>query len=325
MTLRGLAVIGLVALASVGGRPVAGAPPGPGGGAMLPNLAPLPPFDVSVGPGDAPAEAVPHTLWGVPLTEPPGPALRFSTTVQNRGAYSLDLRALPAPDVVGTDVYAVALSQCVRFQPLLPGGAPRGCERYAEMGVVPYHPAHHHLHLDGLLRYELRRDAKGRPDLRGAGLVRASDKAGLCLSDMWDWRGDRVRDVGDPRAQAVFSAATAPAGRAWYRECSAHALAPAAGWRQGVSPGWLDTGFPYMPGQQIPLAGVVDGVYWIVVTLNQPPRGKGPRLWESTWADNTAASRIQVYGGGRKARLLSPLPPAPNADWYDNPEDQPGD
>ena len=70
--------------------------------------------------------------------------------------------------------------------------------------------------------------------------------------------------------------------------------------------------------------GVGDGVYWIVTTINPKDNGFGLTIRETTWADNTSASKVRIYDGGRKAQLLGPLPAKPYSDWYNTPPDQPG-
>jgi len=300
----------------------------------LPNLAPLPPYDVFVGPSDQPQGPVwssTDEVLGRTVKTPA--ALRFTTTIHNRGAYGFELAGAPsAPDPASPDLLTTQAYQCVKFVGPEINGAPRACKRYIPMGTLTWHAQHHHFHIDGFGRYELRRDLAGRPDMGARGLVAAADKTGWCVSDMYNWRDPYVPDEGggasptgntfvDFIAEALLFDPV-PAG--WYGECSDPVLQSGASWRQGISPGWADTYPMLYAGQEIPLKGVPDGIYWIVTTINPKPNTAGLTIRETTWADNTSAAKVQIYAGGKKARLLAPMPAKPYDDWYDNPEDQPG-
>lgn len=304
-----------------------GPPPPPGfgeeGALTLPDLAPLPPYDVFIGPAEQPQGPVWANLQTLGAGDPPAPrALRFTTTIQNRGAHSFELVGTPwVPDPEHPDLLTTQAYQCVRFDgpPLL--GAARGCRRYDSVGTLTWHAQHRHFHINGFGRYELRRDAgNGTPDLSPKGLVGKSMKQGWCVSDMYNWRQDAspgpVGELGDD--------ATEPNDRNWYSECTSPVLYTGASWRQGISPGWADTYPALYTGQEIPLTGVRDGVYWIVTTINPKDNEFGLRIQESTFANNLSGTRIEIYANGTKARLLAPMPAKPYGDWYDNPEAQPG-
>lgn len=289
----------------------------------LPNLAPLPPYDVFVGPAEHPQGPV----WSNVQTLGEGTsaathALRFTTTIQNRGRYSFELVGAPwVPDSEQPDLTTAHAYQCVRFTIPVALGAQRDCARYDSVGTLTWHAQHHHFHIDGFGSYELRRDLGGHPDMSKAGLVGTSQKVGWCVSDMYNWREDTTPQGPGWETDLV----TESYERNWYQECTNPVLFTGASWRQGISPGWADT-YPAMyTGQEIPLRGVPEGIYWIVTTINPKDNGFGLKVQETTWADNTSASRIQLYDGGRKARLLGPKPAEPYRDWYDNPPAQPGD
>lgn len=289
----------------------------------LPNLAPLPPYDVHVGPSDHPQGPVWSNLQGLGRGMPPSPyALRFTTTIQNRGRHPFELVGTPwVPDPATADVTTTQAYQCVRFTGPLLLGAQRACVRYDSVGRLTWHAQHRHFHIDGFGRYELRREVRGQPDMGPRGLVGASQKLGWCVSDMYNWREDPT--PGEPGATVDYY--TDPRGHSWYQECTSPVLYTGASWRQGISPGWADTYPAAYAGQEIPLKGIPDGIYWLLTTMNPPRNEFGLRIQETTWTDNTSAGRVQLYGGGKKARLLSPMPMAPYKDWVRNPEDQPGE
>ena len=330
-----------VAVALLALQPIAGAAPGPspmqvtpGEGSnpperignsdmvTLPNLAPLPPYDVAIGEAEHPAGPLWSNVETLGYGEPPAKtALRFTTTIQNRGRYSFELVGTPwAPDPAHPDITTTHAYQCVRFTGPILLGAQRMCVRYDSVGTLTWHAQHRHFHINGFGRYELRRDVAGRPDMGPAGLVGKSSKVGWCVSDMYNWRADATPgDVG-----AVTDSLLETYERNWYSECTSPVLYTGASWRQGISPGWADT-YPYLySGQEIPLHGVTDGVYWLVTTINPQDNGFGLKLQETTWADNTSASKVEIYANATKARLLGPMPVPPYSEWYESPPDQPG-
>lgn len=288
----------------------------------LPNLAPLPPYDVFVGPAEHPQGPVWSNVGTLGRgAAPTKHALRFTTTIQNRGRYPFELVGGPwIPDPEQPDLMTTHAYQCVRFTGVEVMGAQRNCVRFDSVGTLTWHAQHRHFHINGFGRYELRRDKAGRADMSAVGLVGRSQKIGWCVSDMWNWR----HDASDGPVGEATDAVLEPYERNWYQECTNTVLYTGSSWRQGISPGWADTYPARYTGQEIPLKGVRDGIYWLVTTINPKDNEFGLRVAETTWADNTAASRIQLYEGATKARLLSPLPADPYRDWYENPSDQPG-
>ncbi|MFN2526324.1 MAG: lysyl oxidase family protein [Actinomycetota bacterium] len=124
---------------------------------QLPNLVPLPPLSVGVGPTD----------------DRDGSALRFATAVANRGTQALDLVGAP----LGPEE-AVAL-QCVVW------GGPRACAQRSQVGRFVWHPAHGHFHFEDFALYELRRlTPDRRPDMGAHGVVATGGKISFCLIDV---------------------------------------------------------------------------------------------------------------------------------------------
>jgi hypothetical protein len=301
------------------------APPGTLGRAddlTLPNLAPLPPYDVYVGAAEHPQGAVWSNVGTLGAGTPPTKhALRFTTTIQNRARHSFELVGGPwVPDPAQPDLTTTHAYQCVRFTGVIMHAAQRNCARYDRVGTTTWHAQHRHFHINGFGRYELRRDAAGRPDMSKTGLVGKAQKTGWCVSDMWNWREDESWDEPGLTTDFFFESWE----RYWYQECTNGLLYAGASWRQGISPGWGDTYPAFYAGQEIPLRRVGDGVYWLMTTINPKDNEFGLRIQETTWADNTSIAKVQIYGGGTKARLLGPLPKPPYADWYANPANQPG-
>lgn len=140
---------------------VAALGPAPGFGAedTLPNLRPLPAFDVRVTTADR--NTTPRRL-----------ALRFSVSNLNDSAVPFELLGAPPRDTTRT-----AASQCVRF-------AGRACIEHREAGDFVFHPSHGHWHLNDYARYDLRAlTPEGAPDMRPEGLVATGGKVSFCLID----------------------------------------------------------------------------------------------------------------------------------------------
>lgn len=332
----GFGVSGVVAVLCVLAVPSAGAvqdgsppqvrPPAAIGDAQtttLPNLSPLMPFDVVVGPAEHPQGPIWSNVATLGDGEPLSPrALRFSTTIQNLGRYSLELVGGPwLPDPEQADLTTTQAYQCVRFTGPLVLGAQRECVRYDSVGTLTWHAQHRHFHIDGFGRYELRRDAGGKPDWRPQGVVGKAHKVGWCVSDMYNWREDSsgLGPVGERQDATVERHR-----RSWYAECSTLALHGVASWRQGISPGWADSYWARFIGQEIPLVGVQDGVYWLVITINPKDNASGLRVRETTWADNTATAKVRILAGGTKAELLWPRRDRPYREWFGRPPTPPG-
>lgn len=128
---------------------------------QLPNLVPLPPFDIVIGAPDG--------------SRVPGGALRFAAAVANRGEYAFDLFARPQDPVGQT----AAAEQCVGW------ATERICAARREVGRFIWHPEHGHHHFEDFAQYELRKlRPNGRPDMRRRGLVAGGAKVSFCLMDI---------------------------------------------------------------------------------------------------------------------------------------------
>ncbi len=187
--------------------------------------------------------------------------LRFNARAANAGAYPLELLGVPTSNAL-----ALRAHECVQWVDAV-------CTERVEVGQMEWHQAHQHWHFNDFALYELRRlGPDGAPDMSGAGLVGSGTKASFCLMDS-------ERDA--PGGSLV--------GR--YQTCS--------GVLQGISPGWADFYGAGLPGQEISLEGVADGVYALVFTLDPDNR-----LHESDESDNQAWSVVELSNGGSQTRVV---------------------
>lgn len=191
-----------------------------------------------------------------------GPALRFSTAVANRGTQALDLVGIPeGPEE------AMAL-QCVAW------GGPRACATRSPVGRFVWHPDHAHFHFEDFALYELRRlQGNGLPDMTPQGVAATGGKISFCLIDV-----EQDRPADNP----VYSLP-----HPLYYSCLAGSSS------QGISPGWRDVYTSSLTGQQIPIDGVANGRYALVVTTDPDNR-----LFESDDTDNVAATRLKLTKDG---------------------------
>lgn len=259
---------------------------------QLPNLVPLPAYDIEIGEPDGPLTGVDAVLdeLGRQEDQVEGPVLRFTTTIQNRGDYSLELiGVLGEPDPETNEVTTIQGYQCVGWAGPEYEAGHRICAAYASIGTMTYHAYHRHFHIDGFARYQLRRDDNGRP-MRGPGsVVASSSKVGWCVSDM-----ERPRDPdGEPLPQDP-----------WYQECSGIGTVSPVSMRQGISPGWGDTYWYQFAGQQISLSGVSDGVYWISIWMNPPDNPFNLEIRETDRTDNMSFQRVRISGGRTVVEVL---------------------
>jgi hypothetical protein len=199
-----------------------------------------------------------HTL-GIGLADDrSGPALRFAVTTVNMGAHSFDV--LPEQ----LDPFTARAHQCVRW------AAPRVCLERREVGRMHWHDDHQHFHLQDYAQFELRRlDEEGQPVLGAEGLVAVSRKLGFCLAEF-----QQHHDAGPPYVAPYYVFCAATIGY------------------QGLSPGWQDTYAATRTGQQIPLAGIPDGEYALLVRID-PDEG----LYESDRSDNVSVRFLELRDG----------------------------
>ncbi|MCA9263686.1 MAG: proprotein convertase P-domain-containing protein [Planctomycetales bacterium] len=153
---------------------------------------------------------------------------------------------------------------------LIPGGDPEQVYQIIEMsdgsvenrlaGVFTYHPSHGHLHFDGYAEYNLRE--RGPEDSVGD-VVATGGKVSFCLIDIAPIQPNPpVSTHGD---------------------CNR---------KQGITAGWTDVYDSYLPDQWINVAEVVDGDYWLEITVDPDDQ-----LLESDETNNTLRVPITIIGG----------------------------
>lgn len=208
---------------------------------------------------------------------PPGRALRFTVATVNRGEYRLDILGLPQPGGAGLTAW-----QCVRW--VLASPVVSVCAERVEAGRIVWHPEHSHWHFEDFARYELRDLVDGEPDMTPGGLVAGGNKVSFCLQDT-----DREdpASINDPLH--------------WLPPAETFVSQLCPGVHQGISPGWRDVYSSSLWGQQVPIDGVADGVYALVVRLN-PQR----RLAETTSDDDVAVLVVRLSDGGQQVKVVEP-------------------
>jgi len=243
------------------------------GGHEVPDLSPLPANDLIIGENDQPIRLLDQAVARV-QHDPPvrrDRALRFALTIRNLGQHSLDLLAEPLTTDPSTQGPAVQITQCFAFiDPPLTGGA-RLCGARTPIRRTVQHPWHMHMHLPGFIRYELRNERNGRP----GPVVRVSHKNSICVADR------------QPRSEH-------PDNLAWYQTCNPNDLPDAT--RMGISPNWADHRNSWDPEQYLPLKGLADGYYWLVITINAPQANGKRWLLETNYRNNTSYRRLKLQG-----------------------------
>ena len=128
----------------------------------LPNLVPLPAFDIAI-------ERSPSR----PSRDSNG--LRFAASTANKGDFALDL--FGQPDEIG--ISGAAASQCVDWS------SDRVCASRQSVGRFLWHPEHGHYHFEDFALYELRRfRPNGKVNFKPEGLVATSGKVSYCVIDV---------------------------------------------------------------------------------------------------------------------------------------------
>jgi hypothetical protein len=195
-------------------------------------------------------------------------AIRFATGAANRGEHALELSGQPSGPSE-----AIA-HQCVAWL------QPRVCAETQEVGTFGWHPDHGHFHFEDFARYDLRKLRRnGRPDLRKRGLVATSGKISYCIIDYEPDASDRSLLYSQPYPL--------------YYSCAAGIGV------QGISPGWKDIYVEQTTGQQIPVEGIPDGTYALIVKFDP-----ANRLFETDETDNVALAKIELSGGGSALQVL---------------------
>lgn len=239
---------------------------------------------------------VPLTAW--PEIDPADDSmLRFSTFIQNRGAWSFEV--LGTPDQTNEELIA---QQCVAWHDPAVLGAPRTCAAHREIGRLVWHSQHNHLHLDGLATYRLFRDAAGAP----GELVRDAPKVGFCLTD--SFRNQRHRSpvhahpAVDPLLDDRYDLHRSQAEQ-WYVECRwlYGSGVPWPGMRMGISAQWQDLYNGPVPGQQFPVGDLADGTYWLQTLVNASPV---VTVLETDTTDNTHWLRLCLGHDARGKRTV---------------------
>lgn len=212
----------------------------------------------------------PHDLTIAKVDDGNDPALRFAVSIANKGEYAFELVGRPEGYLSGSDTTA---EQCVAW------ATPRTCSARRSIGTLGYHDAHGHYHFEDFALYELRRLKKnGMPNMRKKGLVATSEKVSFCLQD--------VTTDGDP---GPLYATPWPL----YYGCFAGMGI------QGISPGWLDIYGWRTTGQQIPLTGIADGTYALVIHTDP-----GNRVFEADDEDNVAVAGVVLTQDGKKVEAV---------------------
>ena len=189
--------------------------------------------------------------------------LRFANTVWNSGAGAIELHGANDWSTLQTTVAQRVFD---------------GDNSYVDhlVGSFVWHPEHDHWHVGDFATYELwSLAADGATVLRTA----SSDKLSYCLIDT---------DVVDSELPGF------PDGRI-YIGCGRL--------RQGMSIGWGDTYDADLPGQELDVSDLPDGVYALVSTAN--PRG---HLIEADYTNNGGTTYLELRGN----RVWSIPPPAPS-------------
>jgi hypothetical protein len=216
----------------------------------LPNLVPLKPFDIHVTTAESGK----------------GKSIRFGISTANRGEYAFELAGVPDP----ADAPDSQALQCILW------AGPRACAQRTPVGTFRYHEAHQHYHFEDYALFELRRLKDGQPVMSRRGLVAPSKKASFCIID----------SEPDDYAQEnpVYQ-------QPWPLYFSCIAGVPGVGFTgiQGISPGWRDTYTSGLPGQEIPIEGVPDGTYALVVTVDPMNR-----IFETSDEDNMAFVMVRL-------------------------------
>ena len=180
--------------------------------------------------------------------------LRFSNAVWNQGPGTLELVGYPLTIRTSPVFQKLATSAGISFQ--------------HDVGFLEFHPEHHHWHWDGFSLYEIwYTDAQGQP----THLATTSSKVSYCMMDT-----SRI----DPRRHPPGPDAPE---RRQFGQC---------GWRkQGISPGWIDIYQSYLPGQDMDITTLPDGLYLLRSTVNP-----GGILAERDSSNNSASVYFSLRG-----------------------------
>lgn len=177
--------------------------------------------------------------------------LRFSTTFVNVGQGALE--------VFGHHDDETKLTYAAQY--VYEQGGPG---EYRQIGEFVFHPEHDHWHVGNYVWYELWSVVEDQPGEK----LRSTEKLSFCI---WDEHTNNLNLPGASQAR-VYT---------W----------PCVSSRQGMSVGWGDTYLARVEGQEIDLAGLVDGEYYFKSGLN-PDR----KILESNYDNNENLIRIEIRG-----------------------------
>jgi hypothetical protein len=191
------------------------------------------------------------------------PILFFDTRTHNTGTVPLDLTL---DDLTHPETSTV--SQCVSWT------TEGSCRSRRVVGGFEWDAAAVDFKFAEFTTSELRRlGADGRPDYSDVGLIAAVDRTLPCFYD--------ESKVDDGESQVPL-----------YKPCSLL--------RQGVTPGWRASYDPRHEEDQLPMTGLADGRYGLVIHLDY-----NRHLFDADTRDNVQEVIVEVSDGAHRATVVS--------------------
>jgi hypothetical protein len=142
------------------------------------------------------------------------------------------------------------------------------CRHRSEVQGVSWDQEHNHYRFEDFARYELRRlDAEKKPDFGDGGLLASRRKAAECFRDR-----TKVRDDALPAPRYAFYGVCDPV-------------------ESGISPGWTDEAEAATANQDVPLDGIGDGRYALVVTIDPEHH-----FSEASTTNNRLVAIVEIAG-----------------------------
>ncbi len=224
--------------------------------------------------GSAPRQLLPDLDQAVPQAvslrvHGPRTWLVFASAVDNVGAGPLVVAARRSP---GKETMA-AVQVVSRSDGSTEAVPLRAVLRFQE------EKTHHHWHLLGFERYELRRASDGT-------LVAPGHKIGFCLGDRYD--------------TAPGTLPSEPADPVWTEECG-RGHPDLLVLREGISVGWGDDYVPELEGQYVDVTRLPPGRYVLVHRVNA-----NHALLESDYRNDAASVLVELDHSG--VRVLASCP-----------------
>lgn len=175
--------------------------------------------------------------------------IRFSTSVSNQGKGELKIRG-----DTNKENQITKATQIIREKD--------GNEIEREIGIFVFHPEHEHWHIERFTEFQLLSvDENGNIQ----DVIASTDKMSFCL---WD-------------EEKTGNAKNSPKERVFIGECEKEI--------QGISPGWSDTYGSSLPGQELDITNVEDGIYEVRATLN-PDR----KIIEEDYGNNSISLLVNI-------------------------------